>query len=304
MKDRIDNWLTANVGHRDEEIFLFVKNNLNRIIVAEPAELEIIIEEFDAKGYQKRILEASGKKLNKIGKELKDCFRYKNFRSSKKALWLSEKLNIKSCVYCNTQYSLTIRQKSGTKMLFHLDHFFSKEIYPYLSLSFYNLIPCCASCNMGKSDKSFILDDHIHPYVDSLDDIAKYSADPGSLIKFLLNINKNEKEIRLLLELRNTHLGDLKYQRKLDNYKIHFRIEEQYDQFKDVVAETYLKSLYYNKARRKELADFFKSNYGQTPSDDMIKRFVTGNYTESKDILKRPLAKMMKDISEDLFTQF
>ena len=91
---------------------------------------------------------------------------------------------------------------------------------------------------------------------------------------------------------------------KLKNYKTHFNIEGQYIQFKDVVAETYLKSLYYNKFRRNELVKFFEDEKGQTLSDDMIKRFVVGNYTESKDLLKRPLAKMMKDISEDFFTHF
>ncbi|GAB5473848.1 MAG: hypothetical protein Mars2KO_19470 [Maribacter sp.] len=304
VSERIDNWLAAHVGHADEDIFRYIKKDIRKIITSKPAVLESILNDFTAKGYQARILDVAGKKLNKTGTELKDCFRYKNFRASKKAHWLSEQLNIKSCVYCNTQYSLTVQQKSGTKMLFHLDHFFSKELYPYLSLSYYNLIPCCASCNMGKSDKQFSLSENIHPYVDSLDYIAKYGTDSASLVKFLLNINKNESKIKLLLEIRNKHLGNSKIQKKLDNYKEHFRIDGQYAQFNDVVAETYLKSLYYNKHRRKELTDFFKTAHGQKLSDDMIKRFVVGNYTESKDLLKRPLAKMMKDISEDFFTHF
>tara|TARA_R110002051_G_scaffold308445_1_gene380251 strand:- start:1976 stop:2971 length:996 start_codon:yes stop_codon:yes gene_type:complete len=304
VSDRIDNWLASNAGQADEDIFRYLKQDLRKIITSKPDVLEAILNDFDAKGYQTRILDVTGKKLNKTGKELKDCFRYKNFRTSKKAHWLSEQLNIKSCVYCNTQYSLTVKQKGGTKMLFHLDHFFSKELYPYLSLSFYNLIPCCASCNMGKSDKSFKLSESIHPYIESLDEIAKYSSEPASLIKYLLDINKNENEINLLLEIRNKHLGDKKLQNKLDNYKEHFNIEGQYAQFKDIVAETYLKSLYYNKYRRNELVEFFKNEKGQTLSDDMIKRFVVGNYTESNDLLKRPLAKMMKDISEEFFTHF
>lgn len=304
IQSRIDDWLAMNSGHDDQDILEYIQTNLRRIIVAEPLELEEIINEFCKKGYQSRIQKPNSKVLNSTGIDIKEIFGYKNFRKSAKVVWLFRQLNIKSCVYCNTQYSLTVKQKSGTKMLFHLDHFFSKEIYPYLSLSFYNLIPCCASCNMGKSDKSFRLSENIHPYVDSLDDIAKYGTEPASLIEFLLNINKNENKIKLLLELRNKHLGDSKMQIKLDNYKNHFRIEEQYEQFKDVVAETYLKSLYYNKDRREELVKFFKKDKDQTLSEDMIKRFVVGNYTESKDLLKRPLAKMMKDISEDFFTHF
>lgn len=302
--DRINEWILKNPAHKDRVIFKYIKTNLRRIITAKPKELEVIIKEFDKKGYQSRILKANHKSLNKTGLEIKEIFGYKRFRKSQKATWLSEQLNIKSCVYCNTQYSLNVKRKDGTKLLFHLDHFFSKEIYPYLSLSFYNLLPCCASCNMGKSDKAFNLIEYIHPYVDSLDEIAKFEAERSSLVEFLLDMNKNEHKIKLLLELRTKHSGDSKKQQKLDNYKEYFRIEGQYDQFNDVVAETYLKSLYYNGHRRKELVEFFEKEKGQTLSEDMIKRFVVGNYTENKDLLKRPLAKMMKDISEDFFTHF
>ncbi|GMN07480.1 hypothetical protein MTsPCn5_28690 [Croceitalea sp. MTPC5] len=299
---RIDDWLAKNTRHRDRALFNYLKKNLHRIIKAKPMELEMIIQEFDSKGYQSRILKPKNKTLNKTGLAIKDVFGYDRFRGSARAVWLSEKLNIKSCTYCNTQYSLTVARKGKTKLLFHLDHFFSQDKYPYLSLSFFNLLPCCSSCNMSKSNKAFNLKEDIHPYVDSLDQIAVFEADHSSLVEFLLNINKNK--IKLLLGLRAKHYGDTKKQKKLDNYNEQFKIEAMYDQFNDVVAETYLKSLFYNKYKRQELVDFFKKNYGEVLSDEMIKRFVTGNYMESKDLLKRPLAKMMKDICEDFYPYF
>tara|TARA_R110002049_G_C8955322_1_gene546217 strand:- start:75 stop:494 length:420 start_codon:yes stop_codon:yes gene_type:complete len=134
--------------------------------------------------------------------------------------------------------------------------------------------------------------------MDSLDEIAVYEATNKSLALFLLDINKNENQIELQLNLRKQFLGDLQIETKLKNYKSEFKVETQYQQFKDVVGETYLKGLYYNRHRKKELIDFFKKHNGTTLTQEMINRFIVGNYTENKDLLKRPLAKMMRDISK------
>lgn len=87
--------------------------------------------------------------------------------------------------------------------------------------------------------------------------------------------------------------------KKLENYLREFMINEQFIQFKNIAAETYLKSEYYEKARKKELISFFDLS-GIHISDELIKRFVLGIYHQNKDLLKRPLAKFMKDIGEDL----
>jgi 5-methylcytosine-specific restriction endonuclease McrA len=299
LTTKIDKWLKDHPSpHTGRGMFQYLKKNDKRILSAEPKELEKIISDFKKKGYEKKIFTKKGK-LNKLGKEVEDIFNYKGFRKSKKAVWLVQELNIKSCSYCNSQYTLTVEHNNETKLLFHLDHFFPKSIYPYLSLSYYNLIPCCASCNMSKSDKPYSIKNNIHPYLDSLDKIAKYEATNKSLALFLLDINKNENQIELQLNVRTKYLGDLETENKLKNYKNEFKVETQYQQFKDVVGETYIKGLYYNSHRKKELSNFFKKNKGITLTQEMIHRFIVGNYTEDKDLLKRPLAKMMKDISED-----
>jgi 5-methylcytosine-specific restriction endonuclease McrA len=298
LSTKIDNWLVENPKHPGRGVFKYLDTNIQHILTAEPKDLEKIIIDFDKKGYQKKILNKEGK-LNKLGKTIEEIFNYKGFRKSTKAIWLTNQLKIKSCAYCNSQYTLTVEHDSKTKLLYHLDHFFPKSIYPYLSLSYYNLIPCCASCNMSKSDKPYSVNNNIHPYLDSLDQIAKYEATNKSLAQFLLDINKNENKIELQLNIRKKYLGDLKIENKLKNYKNEFKVETQYQQFKDVVGETYLKGLYYNSNRKKELIVFFKKYKGITLTQEMIHRFIVGNYTEDKDLLKRPLAKMMKDISED-----
>lgn len=300
VKKKLENWLAVKSGtDPNRGVINYLHSNISRIISSEPKELEKVITEFQSKGYQTRILNSRTGKLKPLGKEIKIIFNYEGFRDSNKAVLFAKQLNIKSCTYCNTQYTLTVEHNKKTKLLFHLDHFFPKSIYPYLNLSYYNLIPCCASCNMSKSDMPYKLDENIHPYIDNLDKIAKYEAEKNSLVKYLLNVNKNENEIKLQLNIRPKYFGDAKIEKKLDNYKNEFKVESQYQQFKDVVGETYLKGLYYNKYRKKELTDFFKKNKSIVLTDEMINRFIIGNYTEEKDLLRRPLAKMMKDISED-----
>ena len=59
-----------------------------------------------------------------------------------------EAMGIRTCVYCNMQYALTIDHSKG---LYELDHRFPKSKYPYLCTTFYNLQPCCPTCNHGKN---------------------------------------------------------------------------------------------------------------------------------------------------------
>lgn len=300
VSDKLDNWLLDNLHHPNRTVIKCLRTHIKDILIAEPIQLEKFVKDFKSKGYHTKIYNSSNKKLTTLGTVVKDLFNYDGFRKGKKAIWLAKELNIKSCTYCNSQYTLTVKHDGDTKLLFHLDHFYPKSVYPYLSLSYYNLIPCCASCNMSKSDKPYVLNDNIHPYEDSLDEIAKYEATKKSLLQFLLDVNLNDNKIELQLNLRKTFSGDKGMEKKLNNYKNEFKVESQYQQFKDIVGETYIKGLFYNSSRRKELIDLLNKHSGTTLTNDMINRFIVGNYTEDKDLLRRPLAKMMRDISEDI----
>lgn len=301
ISSRLQLWIDTNQTDPDIIIARDIKNRLKKILIATPKELELIINEYNSNGYQLRIFNPSrgrSGELTNFGNIIKNIFNYKSFRQSKKAIWFSSTLKVKSCSTCNTQYTLKTNQKSGEKLLFHLDHYFPKSVFPYLSLSYYNLIPCCASCNMSKSNKPFTLKENIHPYVDSFDDIAKFKINKFSLADFLIDPIKNEDKIDYKVEIRAKYFKNRTYELKLDNYLREFRINEQYMQFKDVAAETYLRAKFYEKDRKAELRQFFYGS-GINIDDELIKRFILGNYHQEKDLLKRPLAKFMKDIAED-----
>lgn len=79
-------------------------------------------------------------------------------------------LGLNVCPYCNRQYISTYYSQKG-RTRGDLDHFFPKTLYPFLSLSFYNLIPSCKVCNSSlKGSKEFEYGKYIHPYEEGFED--------------------------------------------------------------------------------------------------------------------------------------
>lgn len=66
---------------------------------------------------------------------------------------LYEATGVEVCPYCNRTYIRKQVIQSRQKIVKgELDHFYSKELYPYLAIAKYNLVPCCSFCN-GKAGK-------------------------------------------------------------------------------------------------------------------------------------------------------
>ena len=70
-------------------------------------------------------------------------------------------------------------------------------------------------------------------------------------------------------------------------------MEELYKQHKDIVLELLIKKAYYPKSYINELQTFGFSQ-------DEIYRYLLCNYNKEEDLHKRPLSKLVKDISEEL----
>lgn len=120
-------------------------------------------------------------KLTDFGKIVRDIFDYEGYRNSQESKTNAEQLNIKFCPYCNEcsvpnisrTNNLTGHQKISA--LYQLDHFYPKSRHPYLSVSFFNLIPGCSSCNATlKREKRFDIDSHFNPFHKRLDDYFKF----------------------------------------------------------------------------------------------------------------------------------
>ena len=94
-------------------------------------------------------------------------------------------IGIKTCVYCNSQFTLSVKKTGNFSGLFDVDHYNSKHRYPWMSICLFNLYPACAPCNRRKSfnDVAFSL------YVDNPPKNAGFlfKIDPYAKAKFLIS---------------------------------------------------------------------------------------------------------------------
>ena len=260
--------------------------NTKSFVSCSLGEIDILIKNIGESPKTGKRKFAGKSKHSYLKDEILNCLDYSGMRSNFFPEYF-QKLGIKSCVYCNSQLTLTIerekvkRNQVRHKALFQVDHYYPKEKYPYLSIALYNLYPVCASCNLTKSNNSVdfkLYDEKVKT------DTFQFELDKSSKAKFLITRN----------------LMDLKVNfRKVNepNYVDIFNIKELYATQKDIAEEIILKSLVYDNTYRNNLKEFFKDH---RINDNLINRFILGNYSEEKDIHKRPLAKFMQDIGKEV----
>ena len=190
---------------------------------------------------------------------------------------------IRTCPYCNRQYITAVLTSNG-KMRATLDHFLPKNIYPYFSMSLYNLVPSCYSCNSSlKGKRDFNVHD-INPYYESYDDY----------VKFVANIPLNEK---INIDLVNKKKGNYKY-RQVERYINFFKLKNQYNFHINQVEELILKRYMYSEQRIKDMLE--KDLKNLNISEKQVKEQIIG-YTEDKiKINDEPLSKFRRDIVEQL----
>ncbi|MBK8582534.1 MAG: hypothetical protein IPL86_12130 [Flavobacteriales bacterium] len=270
----------------------WIKKRYKLILLGNPVRLRNLIKEVERNGW--RPLLHKGKKLTAFGAEVEKIFDYKRTFSPTR-LWLAQQLNIKTCPYCNAQYTLVVSghvKKTVAKLQF--DHFYPKKRYPYLSLSLYNLIPVCAICNLAKGEFPAALDTHYHPYHSAL----------AASARFTVKWNKGNV-LSTWPEMRDLKPGDIevafvpKYVDKQALVAAHdklFDITGVYKRHTDVVQELLGKAVLYT-GEYKDSLDTIK---GLFPDRNTMMRYILGNYMEEERILDRPLAKFTQDIAMDL----
>ena len=211
-------------------------------------------------------------------------FDYKNVLNYKQegisnAYWLMQKLNIRVCPYCNRSFTFTIRRgETGSRPEF--DHFNSQDNYPYLSLSFYNLIPSCPICNHKKSTSEI----DINPYLEDFGDRCRFQID--NIERCLLLSNYKEWNIYM------DKIGN-----KYDNNINIFLLCEFYNEHKDYISEIVFKARAYTSGYYENLVNTFH-NQGLTERE--MNLLIFGCYFESQDLNLRPLSKLTRDVVEQV----
>jgi len=216
--------------------------------------------------------------------------KYKNFTVKKKkdydAYELASKLQVNVCPYCNLNATYTVIVEDNKKITRpEFDHFYDKDSNPILALSFYNLIPSCHICNSTlKGTEKFSVESHLNPYSDNFDEVAKFklkiedSTFYHSIKGFNVTLESDDKRANKNIES--------------------FELETLYQNHKDIILELIQKEAIYNESYLDELLTQYEGTLFKNRED--LQRLISGGYISDEEIGKRPLSKLIKDISEEL----
>lgn len=196
-------------------------------------------------------------------------------------------IGIDTCPYCNRNYIYSLDEKDEIKP--QIDHFFPKTKYPFLAMSFYNLIPSCQTCNGfgAKHDNDPCIVGLVNPYLLNASDFT-----------FGYKLNSIRK-INPLIDKTNLDKSNLSItlSTKLNGHKRVFKLDKLYEKHVDHVLELILRSkLEYTE----DFRNYLKGHKDYKFSDYEIDRMIINNYSQESEIHKRPLAKLYQDISKDL----
>ena len=196
--------------------------------------------------------------------------------------FFQDKVGVDSCYFCNIEFINKFKNAKGEiKNGFTLDHYMDKGKYPFLALSLYNLIPSCYTCNSKVKG------------IDEINSISPSSSkfDFDKKVKFTTFINsynlqiENEQDFNLILK----EYFSKDYQEYIDG----FLLNERYEYHKYRVIEMIDKRKKYPDSRIKELAHITQK------TEEEVKQDLFGEYLNN-DLHKRPLSKLVRDISEEL----
>lgn len=193
------------------------------------------------------------------------------------AYQLVEDLNINVCPYCNRNFIKNLSK--SCKRICEMDHFYPKSDYPFLAMSFYNLIPSCKTCNQTFKGAKLV---SVNPY----SKIEEFS--------FGLKI-KNSK---FYYDKDGFSIDYEKAREVLGESFTRFKIEEIYDQHKDQILELIQKQITYPDSYIDELFQKYEGTFFRSRED--VIRHLSNGIMEEENFHLRPLSKLTHDIAKEL----
>ncbi|MGA1931628.1 hypothetical protein ACH5BF_02770 [Arcobacter sp. YIC-464] len=279
LEDRYKRYIKTTGPFRD----VFKAYSLEYIILVKTDSLKDIVADIEYK-----ISKLTEKKKKNLYQKIKDLFKYESkFQGDVITPFFTDNFDFKTCFYCNKDFITNFEKQKGVyTSTFQLDHFYDKGTYPYLALSFYNLIPSCSTCNSKKVKGSESMIDTIAP---NSKDFRFHEK-----VKFKLSLDKNCKN----LHIKDKDDIDIKlkeqFSKEYEKYIKVFKLNERYKAHKDIVYVMIEKAELYPDTRLKELQDLTGIPYQQ------IKKDIFNLIDEDEDLSKKPFSKLIKDISEEL----
>jgi len=264
-----------------------IENRLQNIIMGNPKSL--IIQEKQLY----RFILTYRSNISQINIQLKYIFNYTWFvnrrpNSNWNAYKLAALLKVNTCVYCNRQYTFTVVKNDQKITRPQFDHFFSQIDHPLLSLSFYNLIPCCSICNQLKGDEPFTIKKYLHPYESEYGSESNFTFIPNDY-KSMVGLSDN-------ISIKILELSTSQNRKRINRQKIFFKLEEIYQEHADYVQEIIWKA----HISKGQYFKWLQKKLGKGISHDDIYRLAIGNYKDEKNFDKRVLSKLARDIAKEL----
>ncbi len=219
---------------------------------------------------------------------IKEIFKYEGNNQSKKITpFFTENFDFRTCFYCNKDF-ITNFDADKKVSTFQLDHFYDKGTYPYLALSFYNLIPSCPTCNSSKVKGSANIFENncIAPNSENFDFHQK--------VKFKLFLDDSCKNLHIKSKDDIDITLKENYSDMYDKYIEIFKLNERYKAHKDIVFDMIQKAELYPESRLKELENLTGIPFQQ------IKKDIFNLIDENEDLSKQPFSKLIVDMSKEL----
>ncbi|MDG2671899.1 hypothetical protein P7M07_02700 [Vibrio parahaemolyticus] len=216
--DYLTSFCNGNISHQDRlKAFVdyFLSDGmagLNRVILSSPQNFNSIVDEINSIVIPSDWLSSDGSKSDFYNTISNDVFTYTNYRKSQSCIDTYKKLlgNQAQCFYCNNCKIDIVRFESGKeKLLLDLDHFYLKSKYPYFSLSFFNLIPCCSSCNSSvRGDIDFNTEHHINPYGHCFNSEYVFRLSSEEVVQLSLGSDDPFTSINIIPSADSTRVND------------------------------------------------------------------------------------------------
>lgn len=260
--------------------YLLIDDNLKQLIIARPESMTGIIS-FTKSRYGGFLTKSHPSNIILYNLFVKSCYDDTTIFSKHNFI---RTMDIDTCPYCNRSYIYYLSKNKEIKP--EIDHFFPKSKYPFLAMSFYNLVPSCQTCNGfgAKEEKDPLIKGLINPYLLKNSDFS-FTFEPVSSRIISTLLDKNSIKVKIIKNIPG-HLDV-------------FKLKELYELHSDHVVELIFKSkIKYSDTYREYLNRYFEN--GQKFSDNEIDRMILGNYATEEDIHKRPLAKLYQDIGKEL----
>ena len=262
------------------------------------------------------LVKLKGKEKQPLYELIVDIMGYNKVRKEVLPQYVN-KLEIKTCVYCNAQFAITTliedvhekimlgkpgRPKKAIVIprlggYYEMDHNKPKSKYPYLCTNFYNLQPCCSSCNKRKSAQDLLFSVY---YEEGDPDPAplRFAISEQDVIDFHTKGKCKGVKPYLCDEANPTKRVVARKDGTLaEQFNYIFDIDKIYAEHDDEVEEL----LWRNRIYTKGIVSATSSQFKDLGIEDFdFGRYILGTYPNREDALKRPLTAMKQDIWEQV----